>query len=81
MKASVPGRIFVSYRRAETAWAAGRLFDFLADQFGRNKVFEDVDSIELGEDFVEMISNAVGSCDVHRGPSGPGYRMKNHGPF
>src|SRR5260370_36365502 len=58
---SVPLRIFMSYRRADTGWAAVSLFDRLADQFGRDKVFKDVDSIDLGEDFVEAITTAVGS--------------------
>ena len=29
-----PGRIFISYRREETAYAAGWLYDRLADRFG-----------------------------------------------
>jgi len=58
-----PGRIFISYRREETAYPAGWLFDRLVDRFG-GQVFKDVDSIELGDDFVEVITNAVGSCDV-----------------
>jgi hypothetical protein len=58
------GRIFISYRREETAYAAGWLFDRLADEFGGEQLFKDVDSIELGDDFVEVITAAVGSCDV-----------------
>lgn len=61
---TAPGRIFVSYRREETAYPAGWLFDRLADRFGGGQVFKDVDSIDLGDDFVEVISGAVGSCDV-----------------
>ena len=60
----VPGRIFMSYRREETAYSAAWLFDRLVGHFGRNQVFKDVDSIELGEDFVEVITTAVGACDV-----------------
>jgi hypothetical protein len=56
--------VFISYRREETAWQAGWLFDRLADRFGRGQIFKDVDSIELGDDFVEVITTAVGSCDV-----------------
>lgn len=63
-RAGVSGRIFVSYRREETAYAAGWLFDRLAEHFGEGQVFEDVDSIALGDDFVEVITNAVASCDV-----------------
>jgi tetratricopeptide (TPR) repeat protein len=58
------GRVFISYRREETAYAAGWLFDRLADRFGRDQIFKDVDSIQLGDDFVEVIKTAVGSCDV-----------------
>lgn len=58
------GRIFVSYRREETAYPAGWLYDRLADRFGGGQVFKDVDSIQLGDDFVEVITRAVGSCDV-----------------
>jgi hypothetical protein len=58
------GRIFISYRRDETAYPAGWLFDRLAQHFGSAQVFKDVDSIELGDDFIEVISRAVGSCDV-----------------
>jgi hypothetical protein len=59
-----PGRIFISYRREETAYPAGWLYDRLADRFGAGQVFKDVDSIRLGDDFVEVITRAVGSCDV-----------------
>jgi TIR domain len=58
------GRIFVSYRREETAYPAGWLYDRLADRFGAGQVFKDVDSIQLGDDFVDAITRAVGSCDV-----------------
>jgi hypothetical protein len=61
---SAPGRIFISYRREETAYPAGWLFAQLADHYGGGQVFKDVDSIQLGDDFVEVITRAVGSCDV-----------------
>jgi TIR domain len=62
--APTTGRIFISYRREETAYPAGWLFDRLVARFGDGQVFKDVDSIELGEDFVEAITEAVGSCTV-----------------
>lgn len=58
------GRIFISYRRQDSAYPAGWLYDRLAERFGPEQIFKDVDSIELGDDFVEVITNAVGSCDV-----------------
>lgn len=56
--------IFVSYRREDTGGHAGRLFDRLVEHFGRERIFMDIDTIEPGEDFVTVIENAVGSCDI-----------------
>jgi tetratricopeptide (TPR) repeat protein len=58
------GRIFISYRREETAYAAGWLFDRLSDRFGRGQIFKDIDSVEPGDNFVKVITKAVASCDV-----------------
>jgi WD40 repeat protein len=58
------GRIFISYRREETAYPAGWLYDRLVDHFGQGQVFKDVDSIQLGDDFAEVITAAVARCDV-----------------
>jgi hypothetical protein len=59
-----PGRIFISYRRNETDFPASWLYERLAAHFGPDQVFKDVDSIELGDDFAEVIADAVGACDV-----------------
>lgn len=59
---SVPSaRIFISYRREETAYPAGWLFDELTMHFGKGSVFKDVDSIEFGDDFAATIATAVAS--------------------
>lgn len=68
---AAPGRIFISYRRVDTAYPAGWLYDRLADRYGAGQVFKDVDSIELGDNFVEVITRAVGSCDVLLALIGP----------
>jgi hypothetical protein len=68
---SLPGRIFISYRRQETAWPAGRLYDVLVDHFPPEQVFKDVNNIEPGEDFAERITAAVSSCDVLLALIGP----------
>jgi TIR domain len=59
-----PGRIFISYRRDETDFPASWLYERLVAHFGPDQVFKDVDSIELGDDFAEVIADAVGACDV-----------------
>lgn len=67
------GGIFVSYRRQETSHLAGRLYDRLADRFGENQVFIDVDTIEPGVDFTEEIFRAVASCIVLLAVIGPAW--------
>lgn len=56
--------IFISYRRQDEPNFAGRLYDRLAEHFGRDNVFIDVDSIELGLDFVDVINRSLSQCKV-----------------
>jgi hypothetical protein len=57
--AHAPGGVFISYRRQEASAQAGRLHDRLAGRFGEDQIFMDVDSIELGVDFLEAINRAL----------------------
>ncbi|MBD0291634.1 MAG: toll/interleukin-1 receptor domain-containing protein [Thermoleophilia bacterium] len=57
-------RIFVNYRRAETRFHTTQLREALAQRFGEENIFWDIDTIDLGVDFAEAITDAVGSCDV-----------------
>src|SRR5262245_3777098 len=57
-------RLFINYRREDTAPYAGRLYDRLTAHFGEDQVFIDIDQIGPGEDFVEAINRKVGTCDV-----------------
>ena len=57
-------KIFISYRRTDSADITGRMFDHLMLRFSRDGLFKDVDSIPLGVDFRKSISDAVQSCDV-----------------
>ena len=65
------GRIFISYRRADTANQAGWLAERLAGHYGRPQVIFDVDSIQLGNDFADVIAAAVTSCDALLALIGP----------
>lgn len=56
--------IFISYRRQDEPNFAGRLYDRLVTQFGRSNVFIDVDTIELGLDFAEVIDESLSQCKV-----------------
>lgn len=59
-----PRRIFLCYRRADTPHVAGRLYDRLAARYGSSNVFMDVDSIEPGLDFTDVIERALDECAV-----------------
>ncbi|MEA2008972.1 MAG: toll/interleukin-1 receptor domain-containing protein, partial [Chloroflexota bacterium] len=56
--------IFISYRRVDTAYAAGRLYDRLSARFGEENIFMDVEGLDPGVNFVETIEEAVASCNV-----------------
>lgn len=58
------GGIFISYRREDCPAHAGRLSDALDARFGEANVFIDVDTIDLGVDFVTKIEQAIAECDV-----------------
>ena len=61
-------RVFVSYRRQDTRHVAGRLADRLVERF---QVFMDMDTIEPGSDFGDVIQKAVDDCDVFLPVIGP----------
>lgn len=61
---AVGSRIFISYRRDDSPAYAGRLFDQLSARFGPSQVFMDVDTLEPGVDFIQMIEESVSSVDV-----------------
>jgi hypothetical protein len=61
MGGSIPassGRILLSLLAEETAYPAGCFYGRLADRYGDGQVFKDVDSIQLGDDFVEQRQEA-----------------------
>lgn len=56
--------IFISYRRDDSAAYAGRLYDRLESHFGHDHIFMDIDHIEPGEIFAEVIQKKLGAVDV-----------------
>jgi len=57
-------RIFISYRRDDTAGHAGRLHADLVAHFGADRVFMDTETIEPGADFTERLRREIESSDV-----------------
>ena len=58
------GKIFINYRRRIKGHVAGRLHDRLAQAFGRDNLFMDVDNIPVGVDFVTHLNDQVAACDA-----------------
>lgn len=65
------GRVFISYRRDDSAGHAGRVHDRLTAEFGRDLLFMDVDAIPLGSNFSKILSEEVGKCDALLAVIGP----------
>ncbi len=57
-------RIFLSYRREDSAGQSGRIRDRLVRDFGKDYLFMDVDGIPLGTNFIKRLNDEVASCDV-----------------
>ncbi len=66
-------RIFMSYRRSDTADQAGRIYDRLVREFPRAGVFKDVDSVPAGADFRVVIEQAIQKSDVVIAVLGPSW--------
>jgi len=56
-------KIFISYRREDSAGYAGRVRDRLVDKLGKS-IFMDVDNIPLGTNFVKALQDEVGTCSA-----------------
>lgn len=57
-------RIFISYRRDDAGYVASMVRERLEKEFGEGSVFMDIDSVLLGVDFRQQLSEAVAKCDV-----------------
>jgi hypothetical protein len=63
--------IMLSYRREDSRWIAGRIFDRLEIHYGKGNVYMDIDNIPVGFDFRENIQNSLESCDILLAIVGP----------
>jgi TIR domain len=69
---SMTGKIFLNYRRDDDAGTVGRLFDWLEQAFGNDRIFMDVEGhIKAGDDYVEVLRAQVAACDVLLAVIGP----------
>lgn len=60
--ATVDLRIFICYRREDSAAYAGRVRDALVERYGPAAVFIDIENIRPGSDFAESLDEAIEQC-------------------
>jgi TIR domain len=63
--------IVISYRREDTKWIVGRIFDRLEQHYGRDQVFMDIDAISYGLDYRDHIRNTLEHSDILLAVIGP----------
>lgn len=73
------GKVFINYRREDTAQAAGRIYDRLAQAFGREAIFMDIDKIPYGNDFTTHIRDQFNSCKIVVALIGPKWLSARRG--
>ncbi|MBS4052861.1 MAG: toll/interleukin-1 receptor domain-containing protein [Methylomonas sp.] len=64
-------KIFISYRREDSAGYSGRLADRLALTFGDRQIFRDFEDINPGQNFAESILAGLSGADVFLVVIGP----------
>ena len=58
------GKIFISYRRSDAGPYSQLVYAALEKHFGESQVFLDVDNIDPGQNFVDVLESAISQCDV-----------------
>src|SRR5260221_8150972 len=66
-------KVFISYRRDDSAGYAGRVRDRLERELGRDLLFMDVDAIPLGTNFSKVLREEVAKCGVLLAVIGPNW--------
>ena len=65
------GKIFLSYRRGDSAGVTGRIYDRLAARYGKDAVYLDVSTIPAGIDYMEHLLGAIRASAVQLVLVGP----------
>jgi hypothetical protein len=63
LRRTVRYRVFLSYRRGDSAGHAGRLYDRLVETLGRGAVFIDVEKIPPGSYFEQVIARRIADAE------------------
>jgi hypothetical protein len=70
---AISGKVFISYRRSDSAAYAGRVWDRLERDVGRDSLFMDVAAIPLGTNFPEVLHEEVAKCGILLAMIGPNW--------
>jgi hypothetical protein len=57
-------RIFISYRRSDSAAIVGHIYERLVGRYTKASVFRDIDDIPPGWDFNDYIKRELSRCDI-----------------
>lgn len=68
------GKIFVNYRRDDSAPHALSIAQYLERKFGARNVFIDIDRLRAGQDFFDVLEQRLSLCDVMLAIIGPSWR-------
>ena len=56
--------IFISYRQEESRHIVGRIFDRLANHYGRSNIFVDIEAMPLGVDFRAHLRTTIETSEI-----------------
>jgi len=65
--------VFISYRREDAEDSARALYESLVREFGKDRLFIDVEAIALGTDFREAVERSLDACGVFLVVIGPAW--------
>lgn len=57
-------KIFICYRREDSAYPAHQIYGNLTEHFGNESVIFDIDTIPFGIDFRDYLNKEVSKCDI-----------------
>jgi len=64
-------KVFICYRRSESQYLVSQLADFLRKRLGKANVFLDIDTIDAGQNFLEIIDDYIRGSDAVIAVIGP----------
>ncbi|MFM9942184.1 MAG: TIR domain-containing protein [Hyphomicrobiaceae bacterium] len=65
------GKIFISYRREDSAAHALNVAHYLGTTFGKQNIFIDIDRMRAGQKFPAVLESSLGQCKVMLAVIGP----------